>query len=225
VLPNNSSIARRTSTRCGFILAVRRLALLLWLGIFAAEATKVCAATGQIVPAGLRCEYQTNPLAVDAAQPRLSWRVESKARAQVQTAYQILAASSRELLLKKRGDLWDSGKVETNQTLGVVYQGPPLKSSQQVFWLVRVWDEAGQASAWSSPATWTMGLLSEQDWQAQWLNDGRTIPQTDAEFYREDPAPLFRREHAVGKSVRRARLHIAGLGYYEASLNGKRIGD
>jgi len=181
--------------------------------------------SGNLFPGGLRCEYQANPLAVDSAQPRLSWQVESKARAEMQSAYQIVAASSPEMLDADRGDLWDSGKVLTNQTLGVIYRGIPLQSSQPVFWKVRVWDKAGRASDWSKNAKWEMGLLAPQNWKAQWLNDGKANPPMDSDFYREDPAPLFRREFAITNKVDRARLHIAGLGYYEASLNGKRIGD
>ncbi|MEY4387901.1 MAG: hypothetical protein RLY20_3184, partial [Verrucomicrobiota bacterium] len=154
-----------------------------------------------------------------------SWRLESPKRNAVQTAYQIVAASSRELLARNHGDLWDSGKILTNQSVGIAYQGTPLKSSQQAFWKVRVWDWSGRPSAWSKPAAWTMGLLAEADWQAQWLNDGKSNPNRDADFYQEDPAPLFRREFAVRKKITRARLHICGLGYYEASLNGRPVGD
>jgi len=183
-----------------------------------------CAA-GSLIPVSLHCEYANNPLGLDTLNPRLSWKLESASRAQEQSAYQILAASSPKWLTSGQGDLWDSGKVFANRTIGVPYHGQPLNSSQQAFWQVRVWDNQGRPSDWSHPAKWEMGLLSPQDWQAQWLNDGKPNPEKDADFYHEDPAPLFRKVFTLSKPVTRARLHISGLGYYEARLNGGRVGD
>ena len=114
----------------------------------------------EVVVAGLRCEQIVDPLGVDAPQPRLSWQLQSEQRGQLQTAYQVLAASGLERLARDEGELWDSGRVASEETLGVLYQGRPLQSSQQIFWKVRVWDRIGRASAWSAPATWTMGVLA-----------------------------------------------------------------
>ena len=137
----------------------------------------------------LRCEYQTNPLGVDVPNPRLFWKLESPMRGQRQTAYQILVASSADVLAKDKGDLWDSGKVASDETIQIPYRGQPLKSSQQVFWKVRVWDKDGKASAWSQPASWTMGVLNDADrpspggfgvagWQAQWIGATATNSAT-----------------------------------------------
>jgi alpha-L-rhamnosidase len=182
-------------------------------------------AAGSLIPVCLRCEFADNPRGVDASNPRLSWKLESTSRAQEQTAFQILVASCPRALAEEKGDLWDSGEVLTSQSICIRYRGQPLKSSQPAFWKARVWDKAGRASDWSKAATWEMGLLSPQDWQAQWLNDGKSNPEKDADFYQEDPAPLFRKEFMLPKTVARARLYVSGLGYYEASLNGKRVGD
>jgi len=206
------------------MIVVRLVLLMLVVGSVNGAPMQHAATTGMI-PVGLRCEYRTNPLAVDAARPRLSWRLESGEHGEAQTAYQIMAASSQALLAEDKADLWDSGKVGTDQTLGVVYQGVPLESCRPVFWKVRSWNKSGHASAWSEPATWETGLFSSEDWQAQWLNDGKTNPQTDAEYYREDPSPMFRKEFSIARNVSRARLHISGIGYCEASLNGERVGD
>ena len=125
-------------------------------------------------PAELRCEYRENPLGVDSPQPRLSWVLQSAQRGEVQTGFQLLAASSLEILAGNQGDLWDSGQVKSAQTVNVPYAGKPLRSAQQVFWKARAWDKAGQPSAWSAPASWTMGLLNEPDWQARWIGaDGQ----------------------------------------------------
>ena len=141
-----------------------RIFLLLTLGLTAA--TFSC--TGMTVTS-LDCEHQENPLGVDAPQPRLSWVLQSSQRGDRQTAYQILVASREALLNKDSGDVWDSGKVISDDTIQIPFAGKPLKSSQQVFWKVRAWDASGKVSRWSSPATWTMGILNEADWQAKWI--------------------------------------------------------
>jgi alpha-L-rhamnosidase len=113
----------------------------------------------------LDCEYRSNPLGVDVPQPALSWTLQSDRRGERQTAYEILAASSKSLLKKDNGDLWDSGKISSGETIQISYAGKKLDSSQQVFWKVRTWDADGKVSAWSEPANWTMGILSDADWQ------------------------------------------------------------
>ena len=117
----------------------------------------------------LRCEYRTNPLGIDTAVPRLGWKLESKDRGVRQTAYHVLVASSPELLSKEQGDLWDSGKVGSDQSVHVAYAGSPLTSRQYAYWKVCVWDEAGKKSKWSEPARWSMGLLAPEDWTGQWI--------------------------------------------------------
>ncbi len=171
-------------------------------------------AGGGLVPVRLRCEYAQNPLGVDMPNPRLFWQVESIARNQRQTAFQILVASSAEALADDRGDLWDSGKTISDATTHVRYQGKALESSQPVFWKVRVWDKDGLASAWSEPATWAMGVLSDDDWQARWIG-AATTSQT----------LLLRREFVVKGPLKRAVAHVCGLGHYEMSVNDSKVGD
>lgn len=165
----------------------------------------------------LRCEYLDNPLGIDTPQPRLSWRLESGQRAQTQTACQILVASSEGLLKADNGDLWDTGRVASDQTLHVPYAGKPLASSQRCYWKVRAWDKHGAPSAYSRPARWEMGLLSAQDWQGQWI--GRTEDTNSA------PAPMLRRAFMLEGRIKHARAYICGLGYYELHVNGRKIGD
>lgn len=160
------------------------------------------------------CEQRENPLGVDVAQPRLNWILQSDQRGDAQTAYQIIAASSETILEKNSGDLWDSGKIISDETIQIPFAGKPLKSSQEVFWKVRVWDLNGKESTWSPTATWTMGILNSNDWQAKWI----TAP-TNAESF------LLRREFTVKSGLRRAIVHVCGLGQYELSTNGKKVGD
>jgi alpha-L-rhamnosidase len=117
----------------------------------------------------LRCEYLVNPLGIDAANPRLSWVMTSSRRGERQTAYQILVASSTKQLANDKGDLWDSGKVSTDETLQIEYGGSPLASRQSCYWKVRVWDRDDKPGAWSPVAQWHMGLLQTNDWSARWI--------------------------------------------------------
>jgi len=119
----------------------------------------------------LRCEYRVNPQGIDNPNPGLSWVIDSARRGDLQTACQVLVASSAELLAAGQGDLWDSGRVASNQSAQVAYAGQPLASRTGCFWKVRVWDRDGQSSRWSAPAAWTMGLLGPSDWTAQWISD------------------------------------------------------
>ncbi len=161
----------------------------------------------------LRCDLADNPLGVDSPHPRLSWILQSEQNGQCQTAYQILAASSLELLASDHADLWDSGRVESDETIHIPYAGQALKSSQQVFWKVRVWDKDNKPSAWSEPAQWTMGLLSDADWQARWI-------AADADCQ----SLLLRREFTVKSGLKRTVAHVCGLGYYEMTINGRKAG-
>ena len=99
-----------------------------------------------LAPASLRCEYRVDPLGIEEPAPRLSWLVESGERGQRQTACRLLVASSEKLLRQDRGDLWDTGKVPSNETIGTAYQGQPLVSQQRCFWKVKVWDKDGRES-------------------------------------------------------------------------------
>ena len=173
----------------------------------------------------LRCEYRDRPLGIDHPAPRLSWTLESPVRGQEQTAYRVLVARSIQALHTGRGDLWDSGKVKSNQSVSIIYAGDALASGRRCFWKVKVWDKNGQSSDWSAPSFWEMGLLKTGDWKGRWINDGKPLPEKDADFYRDDPAPLFRREFKVSGPVQNARLYISALGYVHATLNGRAVGD
>jgi hypothetical protein len=117
----------------------------------------------------LRCEYCALPLNVDTTNPRLSWVLSSDIRGELQTAYQILVASRPEMLAAEHGDLWDSGKVVSEQSTQLAYGGTALTSGERCFWKVRVWDRDDKPSAWSETAQWSMGLLNPDDWKAKWI--------------------------------------------------------
>ncbi len=187
----------------------------------------------------LRCEYLANPLGIDENQPRLSWLLDADdARGVKQTAYQILVASSEDLLNEEAGDLWDSGKVASGQCVNVVYAGRPLASRQTCFWKVRVYDQGGQASSWSDSASWTMGLLQPGDWQGRWIGQDESPKDnrlTDCSWigYPEglpgvNGAPgvrYYRRtfELPANQTVTKAELSLAGDNAFECWVNGERV--
>ncbi|HJS20278.1 MAG TPA: family 78 glycoside hydrolase catalytic domain, partial [Anaerolineales bacterium] len=152
-------------------------------------------------------------------QPRLSWQMQSERRGARQTAYQILVAPSEANLDIDSGLLWDSGKIQSDQSIHVPYGGSSLDSGQRVYWKVRVWDEAGEEPE-SSSAWWEMGLLEDTDWEAEWVG---------APFYggprTSSPAPYLRKEFRLQKQVVSARLYATAIGLYECYLNGSRVGD
>jgi len=179
----------------------------------------------ELYPVGLKCESKNNPLGIDAKNPRLSWNFSSVQRNQGQIAYQILVASNKKILSQNNDDLWNSGKINSDQYIGIKYSGNPLQSRMIYYWKIRAWDRNGKVSEWSEPSSWEMGLLDKNDWKGQWINDGKKIPERDEDFYADDPAPLFRKSFSDKGNIKRARLYISQLGYFLSYINGKRIGD
>ncbi len=186
----------------------------------------------------LRCEYLVNPLGIDRTRPRLGWilqAVDPERRGLRQVAYQILVASSEDLLAAGSGDLWDSGKIASAQSTHVPYAGQPLTSGQRCWWKVRAWDNSEGVSEYSEPAWWEMGLLDDTDWQGQWigLKDLATISRELDEIDREVLAqrlgllasPYLRKGATLPHTVRRARLYTTAKGVYEIHINGQRVGD
>ncbi len=192
----------------------------------------------------LRCEYLVNPLGIDAMSPRLGWVPQSSVRGQRQTAYQILAATDPQVLAADRGDLWDSGKVDSHESVHVLYGGQPLASGQRVYWKVRVWGRDGEPSPYSEPAWWEMGLLKPEDWRGQWLAAHPDRHQMLAPFdtarmrwiwwpeANPDAAPpkdqsrFFRRtfELPADRTITRAQLLLTGDDHYVLHINGQQVG-
>jgi alpha-L-rhamnosidase len=180
------------------------------------------AAQSSVTVSQLTTEYGHDPLGIGVAQPRLSWQLSSPKRAQKQTAYEIIVASSLSVLAQSRGDVWDSGKVTSSQSLNVTYAGPALASRTRYYWEVRIWDGQGLASAWSTPNWWETALLSAADWgAAQWIGPPVTAAP-GATVY----APMLRKEFtAAAGAITRARAYITGLGDYTLDINGHKVGD
>lgn len=179
-----------------------------------------------LTPQKLRIEYLVNPIGIEETHPRLTWVVESARRGARQIAYRILVASTPERLAQDRGDLWDSGKVASDQTVNIAYAGLPLHSRERCYSKVQVWDENGRASPWSSIASWSMGLLAPADWTARWISYRDRSPlHTSRDRLYLPPARYFRKAFETRTRVRRAMLYVSALGIFDAYVNGQRVSD
>jgi alpha-L-rhamnosidase len=180
-------------------------------------------------PVDLRCEYLKNPLGIDRTSPRLSWRLQAAphaGRGLKQAAFQILVAAREDSLGGENGDLWDSGRVVSDESINVVYAGRPLVSRQSCWWKVRIWDQDGHISAWSEPSVWSMGLLHANDWTAKWigLDSGDATRPEDPSRTRL-PARMLRCEFQAKKHIKRATVYLSGLGFFDLYINGAKVGD
>ena len=172
--------------------------------LLAAIAAFSCRGGGRSL--SLKCEYRTDPIGLETIYPRLSWQSDDG-----QVAWRVRVASSEERLLSGEADLWDSGKVQGDETYGVAYSGKAPEPSQRAFWQVKTWTAEGEGE-WSSPAKWQWGMFGK-NWNAKWISSGSMVP-----------TPCFEKRFTAKSKPVKADLHITGLGYYEASLNGRRIG-
>ena len=202
-------------------------------------------------PADLKCEFNFNPAGIDVENPNLSWTVENadvELRGLKQSAYQIIVSSSLENLNRDNGDLWNSGKVETSRMTQIGYSGESLKSSRKNWWKVKIWNQNNEESLWSENAFWITGLLKSNEWKAKWISVkgaekyALSYKWAMKDFNKKEifnePQPnapknidekysslLIRREFEIQSELTLAVLHISGLGHYEVSLNGSKVGD
>jgi alpha-L-rhamnosidase len=196
----------------------------------------ISASAAFAAPVHLRCEYLENPLGIDAATPHLSWQSNNAGRNWKQSAYEILVASNDANLRANKADIWDSGKVNSTESVGIAYAGPPLESRQRYYWKLRVWDAAGQVSESAEAAWWEMGLLRPTDWKAKWIHwknhedeaDRKGIrwiwvPGQDALAVVPRTTATFRITVKLSEKPRDAILLLATLGDFIATVNGHEV--
>ena len=161
----------------------------------------------------LKTEYTERPLGTDVRRPRLGWIATAPGYGATQTSYQVLVASSPELLTPESADVWDSGKVRSPRTFGIEYDGQTLTPRTRYYWTVRLWDGLDREGDWAKPEWFETALLDEGWGAAHWIG-GTT-----------DSAPLLRKAFTTDGTVKHARLYASGLGYADLRLNGQRVGD
>lgn len=174
-------------------------------------------ATAQVRVQNPRIENLINPIGLDVLQPRFGWQLTADRRNVLQTAYEIRVASNSSELLSGKKLIWNSGKIQSDASVWVPYNGPAMVSGKKYWWQVRVWDNAGNVSAWSEPAFWQIGLLRAADWKAKWISIAAPEDPTR-------PSPMFRKEFKTKKKISSATAYITAHGLYEAQINGQRIG-
>ncbi len=202
----------------GTFIMKRMAGIVIAVVLFVASAWTSNGRAQEISIQDLRTEYLKNPLGIDVVKPRLYWVLASGVRGQRQTAYRVLVADSPEKLNAGTGNLWDSGKVESDESVHVEYDGRSLESGMQCWWKVMVWDRDGNASGWSEAARWTMGLLHKDDWKGEWI--GADWIEKNA-----GPLPLMRKTFSLDEKPEGAFAHVAAIGYYELFINGKKVDD
>ena len=170
------------------------------------------------------CEMLVNPMGIDVLKPRFAWQIISNERNVVQTAYQILVASSPEKLEANNGDLWNSGKVSGQESIHVFYKGKPLQSRMHVYWKVKSWTTVGESN-WSGGNFFTMGLLYYKDWPKGWIGFDRAFAWDNIKTDLRLSARYFRKEFQSTKEIKYATASIIGLGLYELYINGKKVGN
>lgn len=165
---------------------------------------------------GLQCEHKTNPIGIDAQEPRLSWKLRGDDPGLMQAAYAIQVATGPDF--GKGNLIWDTGKITSGTSVLLPYEGKALASGQRYYWRVKVWSNQGKVSDWSAPAFWEMGLLRADDWQAKWIEPVQ-VEEKDG------PAYLLRKAFQLKGKIARARAYVSARGLYEFFLNGQQVGD
>jgi alpha-L-rhamnosidase len=207
--------------------------------LLAVSTMSSCIKKTDLSVARLTCNFKEQPLAIDSTAPLLGWQIKSSGRGIMQSAYRIVVAGNPAEAQESEGTVWDSGKVDSDRSVNVVYEGSKLQPGKRYYWKVKIWDEKGQESPWSEISWWQTGLFSENDWQgARWISyevmDSSLVlvpgihgsgNHLEEKALQRPVIPLFRKSFSVEKELSSATLSISGLGHYEAFVNGQKAGE
>ncbi len=172
----------------------------------------------------LTVDRRLNPMGLDIKNPRFGWQIKSNQNNLRQTSYRILVATSEALLEKNRADMWDSGVVMSDSSQWIAYDGKPLHHNTEYFWKVKVSTNKGY-SKWSDMARWSTGLMADHNWQGSWIGLDSLLPgDSDSRHSRIASRYLWKDFATYGK-IKRATMHISGLGIYSLTINGQKIGE
>ncbi|PWB26228.1 glycoside hydrolase family 78 protein [Flavobacterium sp. HTF] len=182
-------------------------------------------AQSKISVVDLKCEMLNNPEGIDVLQPRLSWQIKADVNEVKQTAYHIIVASTLENLNTNNADLWDSGKVESNESVTIIYKGKTLENRQNAFWKVKIWTNKGEFQS-AEKAFFSMGILNYADWKStRWIGYEKASPGDSISQYSRLSARYLRKEINLKKKIKSAKVYLMGLGMYELYINGNKIGN
>ncbi|MDD3036622.1 family 78 glycoside hydrolase catalytic domain [Bacteroides sp.] len=164
----------------------------------------------------LKCENLVNPLGIDNITPHFSWKLKGNGWKQGQACYEIQVATDSLLLVRDKADLWKSGKLKSDLSVMVPYQGSPLTSRSLCYWRVRVWDRKRQVSEWSPVARFSVGLLAKDQFHGSYIGSSAEGGKVCA--------PILRKKVKVEEEGT-AFLHVNSLGYHEVYINGKKVSE
>jgi len=190
---------------------------LLWTLALGFSITGFSASAQRMQVYELKTEYLKNPIGIDAAAPRLSWKSKSTARNVMQSGYTVRVGLDSIALAAGKNLIWNDQQKKSDASVLVPYGGPALKSNTRYYWQVKVKDNDGKESSWSPVNSWRTGLLTPADWKAQWITSALTDTVSG-------PNPIFRKVFASAGKVKAATLFVTAHGVYEARINGKKVG-
>ncbi|RIJ50726.1 alpha-L-rhamnosidase [Maribellus luteus] len=163
----------------------------------------------------LTCEYERKPLGIDTPNPRFSWKIESVERGVYQTSFRIIVGENEKEVLRKAGGVWDSGEIQSGNSVNITYEGKPLQSNQNYYWRVCIQTKNGE-EIWSEPAFFHTALFNASDWKANWITTSEEIIHQ---------SPVFRKDFEISKKIKQAYAFVTACGFYEFTLNGQKVGD
>ena len=166
-------------------------------------------------PVQLRTEYQVQPLNVNETNPQISWQYKDKTRWGKQGAYQVLVATSEEKLNEEEADAWNTGKVRSDESVNIIYDGKPLISNKRYYWKVQTWNSQDQESGFSETTWFETAFLEEKGWNAKWIS----LPAEN----KPPHAIAVRKEFRLANDIKKAKVFVTGLGSYVMFINGSRV--
>lgn len=198
------------------MLKNRKCRYVAWVIVAIVVLPTLAFANEEAIVAELKCEYLTDPLGIDAHQPRFTWMFKDERRGAKQTAYQLYVGTDSLEVSNRKGNHWDTGQIASESNLAV-YGGKSLKPFTKYYWVVDAWDGQGKKLTSTEVASFEMGMMEVKNWKGEWISDAHDI--------NHKPAPYFRKVFEAGKTIKSARAYIAAAGLFELSINGEKVGN
>ena len=230
-------LSRPAVRRAALLTASAATTSLLLTGLLPGPASADGETASPVTLAATTVDRTTDPLGIDDTHPRLGWQLLSHRNGESQSAYEIAVSSSAGKAASGTADVWDSGKVTSDQSVDVPYGGPAPHTGRSYYWRVRAWDAQGRATAWSRVSSWEMGLLSSTDWKAGWIGAPSTsapdfggtswiwYPEGDPASTAPQATRYFRRtlDLPAGATVSTARFLLTADDDFDLYVNGRKI--